>query len=248
MKKFICGEIRFATSEFKGKTLLLPIRKSECLNRDEEVKVGEKLLLQKKNRDEAWDISRKYKDLFNPTKQTHGFSAMCDDEYVYISFHTTRPESNIWGYLQENITMGDLNTPIAGMNKIQKVRISVFNKFFQVFEPDKMFKSIRYKINNEEDLCYYAYLGFWRSILHSEEVVVIDENSSQEIRIIIEDTFDVNERGLVKLPAQIFLEKWDNNILEDVEKELSLLKSGQISKSEMVNMVRGNFKDFFKNI
>lgn len=246
MKKFICGDIRFSTSQFKGEALLLPVRKGQNEGL-EEFKNEENILPKKRGRGDSLELSQKYKNLFIPTKQTHGFSGMSDEEYMYMSLHTTRPESNIWGYVQENISMGDTNNPIAGMNKIHKIRLDVFEEFFQVFNPDKMFSNLRYRTNSPEDLCYYSYLGFWRSILHSEEVIVIDRRHNEDIRVVIEHAFNADERGVIKLPAQIALEKWNYEVLGDIEKELSLLKTNQISKADMVETVRGNFKEFFKN-
>jgi len=162
MKRFIFGEIKFITSEFKGRSLLFQnIKKDKKIEEEEEVK--ENFDLANKNPpssiDNLEDLSKNknFIEQFSPTKQTHGFSGLLLDNGIAVTFHTTKPNSNVWGYSQENIPIGDPQNPIKNVNMLQFIPNDIAKKYFIISEPEKMLSSLRYGDCSSNDLIFFAY-------------------------------------------------------------------------------------------
>lgn len=167
-------------------------------------------------------INSEYKS-FNPTKKIHGFGGIIINDNVYLAMHTSSKTSPLFGTLfSENIAVGEELNPIKYVNTIQKVPLQLFKLIFKITNPVELLLSPRYAETKEKDLAYCTLRAFYKSLLHSDKMICLQEKNPQLLSITQEEINYVQEDKIVKLPSQYEIEtvKNDYNYIQEKWQEI----------------------------
>jgi hypothetical protein len=234
--KFIIGTIKYRMFQEQNKKIIAPTSEilNEKINKHKLIKNYQENELKKIDAENSYAISeyikktiienenkikilenmnKEIKD-FNPTKHKHGFSAMIDDKYVYLTFFTSGITSPIGGgVLDNNIEINETLNPIIAVNIPQKMSIETFKNLFSFSNPQGILKDPKFGKNNDEDLAYFCFRAFVKSLKFSQNMYILKERSEKILEIERKNIFCIDNEGVIKLPIQYEIEEHLNDCI-----------------------------------
>lgn len=157
---------------------------------------------------------------FTPTDISHGFVGWIIDPEnpnsdILYSMLTSQKDSEIFGTYINNIDMGH-QFGARYINYTQKTNLQLFKKLFDVKSPSNlMFSKIFNQKMREEDVAFFSFRAFIKSITNSTKLISVVQNNEDalnQIKVELEKSILIDENNNCILPVECYLIKRDESV------------------------------------